>query len=326
MKLSVVIPTYNRPEKLRNLLSQLDLSSVVPDEIIVINNASDLVYPDIAYKKINPIFIRNPINIGGVANLLRCYEVASYQWLWIIGDDDGAKENAIEIIKKDIYEFNEAATIFYSNYMAPIVKGFVTENSHDFMKAFEPKDFGGRLWISSAVYNRNFLKNSIQKMYEFPGSSPQMAWQLINSNKLCYFSKNEIAVHNVPNQNELWNVLKIQNQMTQLLLMPELDPILKSKLAEAVSNWYTGHDETLIRCCLEYCDNIKNPNKKSIIFAYVSRYVMAFLAMNSSAAAVEVINLYNQMILDENVIYNLAKEYSNRNYKKLSSKSFFDNH
>lgn len=324
MSISVIIPTYNRPEQLINLLEQLDHGSVMPDEVVIINNCSDLIYPNIKLKNIRPRVIFNSVNVGGVGNVLKCFEEAKSQWMWIIGDDDGVKLDSIEIIRGDIDLYKEAATIFYSNYMSPIAKSFLIEKTSDFLKVFDKEKFGGRLWISSAIYNRKYLKNSIQKMYEFPGSSPQMTWQLINSNKCCYFSSREIATHNAPSENELWNVLKIQNQMTQLLMIPDLDSEVRGKLADALSNWYTGHDETLIRCCMDYLINKEKPNKESIIFAYACRYVVAFLAMNKFTAAIEVIKLYQTISNDENLIYELAQDYFKKDLKILSNKSFLE--
>ena len=158
MKISVVIPTFNRPNYLYKLLTQFDNENYLPDEILVINNCSDLHYEEKSYINIKPKMIVNKINIGGAGNIIRCFEEAESQWLWIIGDDDEIKPNAIDIIRNDIKNNQDAATIFYSNYMGPISENYHTKNTDEFSKSLNEINFGGRLWLSGSLYNRKYLK------------------------------------------------------------------------------------------------------------------------------------------------------------------------
>ena len=46
-------------------------------------------------------FLRNKSNIGGDANIIKAFEVASGDWLWILGDDLPYKES-VDIIYSNI--------------------------------------------------------------------------------------------------------------------------------------------------------------------------------------------------------------------------------
>jgi glycosyltransferase involved in cell wall biosynthesis len=106
--LTIAIPTYNRP----SLLIQ-NLSRIIPQlkknvELLIIDNHSDEqvskfldhISPDIQIK-----LIRNIANIGGNANILRCIEEACGSYLWILGDDDFPKPNALDHIFDELRNF-----------------------------------------------------------------------------------------------------------------------------------------------------------------------------------------------------------------------------
>ena len=93
--LSIVIPTYNRAPLLRYLLQSLvaGLADWPPDlEIIVLDNASTdetaEVVGEFTLQKYPIDFRRNASNIGMDANLAACFDAASGEYLWQIGDDE----------------------------------------------------------------------------------------------------------------------------------------------------------------------------------------------------------------------------------------------
>lgn len=106
---SVVIPTFGRPELLKNCImsavEQEDLD--VPYEIIVVDNQAvpgvndtelmvrDLHIPNLYYYK-------NQINIGGAGNWNRCIMVARAKWVIMCHDDDWLKKNCLSVMKRII--------------------------------------------------------------------------------------------------------------------------------------------------------------------------------------------------------------------------------
>lgn len=93
-KLEIILITYNRKESLENTLKQLfDENSPVKNfSITVLNNNStdgttellneySIKYPNLKH-------ICHKINIGGNANIVRAFETATKEYLWLIADND----------------------------------------------------------------------------------------------------------------------------------------------------------------------------------------------------------------------------------------------
>jgi GT2 family glycosyltransferase len=118
MKLSIVIPTYNRNATLCKNLPALLVQINKDVELIILDNASTTpvadsiknileMCPDIAVT-----VSRNKTNIGAAANILRSFEVASSPWLWILGDDDIVGKNAVSDLLQTIEEYPQC--IFFN--------------------------------------------------------------------------------------------------------------------------------------------------------------------------------------------------------------------
>lgn len=91
-KLEIIIPTWNRAKYLERTLSQFKKSPFFNYKITIIDNDSTDNTQEICqkYKEIFPNLniIKNKRNIGLSANILRCYEIADAEYLWLVGDND----------------------------------------------------------------------------------------------------------------------------------------------------------------------------------------------------------------------------------------------
>jgi len=90
--LEIVIITYNRSKYLERTLKMLANSSFSQCKITILDNCStDETSIVIERAKQSLLFLedyRHNINIGAAANILRAYEIASFPYLWLMGDDD----------------------------------------------------------------------------------------------------------------------------------------------------------------------------------------------------------------------------------------------
>lgn len=110
VKLTIAIPTYNRSgflkRNLEGLLQQYDAELSI--EIIVSDNKSTDDTQEIvkAFTALGlPIkYILNDTNTGLEANLIQCYDVASGDYVLVLGDDDMLMAGAINIILEKIEE------------------------------------------------------------------------------------------------------------------------------------------------------------------------------------------------------------------------------
>lgn len=106
--LDIVIPTYNRVDYLKECLLSVLAQSFVNFRIIVLDNASE---QDVAsmVSSINDdrvSLISNSENIGGPANILKAFEMASSDFVMVFHDDDFMHPRLLEA-QIEIFNLNE---------------------------------------------------------------------------------------------------------------------------------------------------------------------------------------------------------------------------
>lgn len=183
--LTIAIPTYNRNnevvETIASVLPQLsDLC-----KLLIIDNHSDVaVSKSLQEKKIkfvdklNVRLIRNSINVGSQANLLRCIEVCETEWLWILGDDDIPSSDAVELIMNDLAKHVD---LTFLNYCSPIHKReeeVISSGITEFLESFE--DWAQINFTSLCILNATKIKPFLRF-----GFSYAYSWSCINA---CLFS------------------------------------------------------------------------------------------------------------------------------------------
>ncbi len=117
--LTIAIPTYNRAHYLRQSLAVL-FDQLVDEprvELIVSDNASPdetlAVVNDFIDQGLRVRYLHNATNLGADANILRCFESARGNYVWIVGDDDVLAANAIGVVMT--YLDNEDYDLVYLN-------------------------------------------------------------------------------------------------------------------------------------------------------------------------------------------------------------------
>ena len=119
--ITIAIPTFNRNtevvETIKAVLDQFSANC----QLLILDNASDTsVEMSLAKQNIHLSgrerirLIRNSVNVGAQANLLRCIELCTTEWLWILGDDDIPKKNAVELILSEIKTHSDFTFLNYS--------------------------------------------------------------------------------------------------------------------------------------------------------------------------------------------------------------------
>ena len=181
-KLSICIPTYNRSKFLIECLDSV-LQSIVgyenQIEIIISDNAStdetrevvaDIIrtYPWIIYN-------RNDVNIGAERNFYKLATLAIGDYIWILGDDDKLKKEAIANIINRIDLGYNLLIANYSTWTKDLstLRKYAGINIHQDRVFVEPdelmKCFGLHLgYISSVIiYKHIFLKTSSDKFESY---------------------------------------------------------------------------------------------------------------------------------------------------------------
>jgi glycosyltransferase involved in cell wall biosynthesis len=154
--LSVVIPTYKRPdvfrEAVQSVLEQTYLEDV--DLIIVDNEESEVPTETEAFvktiKSIPVRYYRNEKNIGAIGNWNRCFELADGEWVLMLHADDMLLPNCLERIK-DIVNSDLHFAALYVNRRG------INEGGYN-------KEPNKKMSLKGKVYRRIFKPKNIHRV------------------------------------------------------------------------------------------------------------------------------------------------------------------
>ena len=162
--LSICIPTYNRIEQIQKQVRLLLPQLTEEVQLVVYDNHSDISISELFTEQelSKFILIRNCVNIGGDANIARCFENCNTKWLWTLADDDFVRETSVSILLEDIKNNQDATFI---NYWSPIEK--YTDNIDSFLKMLSNGGvFCAAFTMSVCVYNMYSLKEDLFYYYK----------------------------------------------------------------------------------------------------------------------------------------------------------------
>lgn len=178
-QLTIAIPTYNRNAILADRLPAL-LEQMRPScQLLILDNHSDVPvadtiapvltkYPDVAAR-----VIRNPTNVGSNANILKCFELCETRWIWILGDDDFVRPNALDTIGRCFQQYPDAVMVNFSTAIQAMGQTRRCKGRIDFLAHFH---FGNSLLISTNLYRCERLKAFLEVGYFFPHTmAPHLA-------------------------------------------------------------------------------------------------------------------------------------------------------
>jgi glycosyltransferase involved in cell wall biosynthesis len=241
--LTVVIPTYNRVKHLIKNLPALLNQLTDECELIIIDNCSNVSvnieieqfikdYPAVKFN-----IIRNPKNIGLFGNIMKCFEVATTKWLYILGDDDSLMPDSITLILRDIKEHSDCFNLTYKWHPEKKwsqTRPKTTSSFTDYVNSIE--SIHHVLFLSSNVYNLEKLSINIHTGHYYQiTSAPHLVLLLValdfNKNSNVYLSNN-FLVNNLNNEVEdetKWNRFDFFRNNKTILDLP-LNPANKREL------------------------------------------------------------------------------------------------
>lgn len=182
--LTIAIPTWNRNQQLALTLTALlpQLRSGV--ELIVLDNCSAMPVQDTLPDELQRLakIIRHPINIGACANVMRCFEVATGDWLWILGDDDLPSHDALTQVLAAIRMYPAAYFINFETTISRLGAGTrVGDVSCTSIQSLchSMDSFSNFLFISAGVYRVKAIRPYLPVGYQhFSTYGPHVAMVL----------------------------------------------------------------------------------------------------------------------------------------------------
>jgi glycosyltransferase involved in cell wall biosynthesis len=229
--LTIAIPTYNRPDRIRNTISALLPQLTAQVKILVLDNCSPVNVQDHLKEQIGGDVldkvevIRHRVNIGGDANFQRCFELCETPYIWMLGDDDRVEANAVALILEELNNFKDQDLIginFNSNCCKVERKSAVTISST--AELAEKLDFFGNwLFISTSVYKtEEYLKHiRYQAWGAYSMASQLVPPMLAISNHKTLVLSEKYIVSNIPQDlDKKWSDFQISLSITTLLEAP----------------------------------------------------------------------------------------------------------
>lgn len=162
--LSIIIPTYNRAESLVKQVHALLPQLTDEVRLIVIDNKSSYDIHSLFTDEEKQYFtiIVNNINIGGAANIAKCFEICESQWLWTLSDDDIVVEDAVNCVLDSIKDKDDTIMV---NFFA-LLEGSSYKGLQEFAKmTMKNGAYGNLFYMSCCVYNMNIVRDYMHIYY-----------------------------------------------------------------------------------------------------------------------------------------------------------------
>jgi glycosyltransferase involved in cell wall biosynthesis len=237
--LTIAIPTYNRNQTLRDNLALLLPQITEQCRLVLFDNCSDEPVEETLrdlmaqFPAINARIIRNTANIGANANIVRCIETCETPWVWVLGDDDKPKLDAIAQILGHTEAHSDCVLLnFSTDGKRP--QTFFTCGLADLANKLDTS--ADLPWISSSVYKTAALKKHLKFGYQYLYSMlPHVVMLLlaVNEDARCCLSKAQIVNgetrETVPEQR--WSLVNLTLGYPTLLELPIAAPV-REKLVE----------------------------------------------------------------------------------------------
>ena len=166
-QLELFLPTYNRKRFLANTLEQLTApeSPVRNCQMTILDNASTdgsaELLDEYAAKFPNIKVLHHAKNIGGNANIARCFEMAKSKYVWVLCDDD----------KYDFSNWNECEQLLAQNPPAIVVANY-GKPEKGIAHLFRQLSF-----VPAAIYRTDFITSDtlINMHFSISNLFPQLA-------------------------------------------------------------------------------------------------------------------------------------------------------
>ncbi|MDP3973597.1 MAG: glycosyltransferase family 2 protein [Candidatus Daviesbacteria bacterium] len=182
---SVIIPTYNRSNFLKKAITSVLRQKNVTFEIIIGDNASKDNTADIVknFSDSRIKYFKNYKNLGHQKNFKKCFEKASGEYIFALGDDDFILEDhalfkILKVMRKNKVGVGEIGAIYYSESIQNPCRLFTLGDRLILIKSRKDKklplkamdinvSFFSGLIFDNSVVNSNRITNSYNYPY-FP--------------------------------------------------------------------------------------------------------------------------------------------------------------
>jgi glycosyltransferase involved in cell wall biosynthesis len=270
--LTIAIPTFDRNERLLQILELL-LPQITPEcRLLILDNHSptpveNTVRPLLeTYGNVDSEIIRHPYNLGGHCNFLRCFELCASEYLWMLGDDDPPKPDAVQIILNHIREhpnvlyFNFSGAYHHCRRACTVTTRGLTGLSEHF------HEIGLMIWISVSIYRCAPLREELRFSSSYlQGICPQLlpVLRAARSDGECHLSVVELVDYTPEATLEGYSAIAVALASMMILDLPWPDTI-RRRFARGIRTSFNLTPKMLTRAL--YLVGAKNADWESSLY------------------------------------------------------------
>lgn len=239
--LSIVIPTYNRKERLLNVLNMLKKQTNQNFLVIISDNNSNYDVEKTILENFDNSFSKkikvhkNIVNKGRTVNLAEILSLSLSEWAWILSDDDELLDNSVEIIYKEIKEIGDKSIgmLSFSAELPKTYKGRKIKNDKilnslsELINESYATDCRMRelemIFLSTGVQNIKLLKDYLYLAYEYSYTYLPYIIPVIfalNDKKIKVKYSSKKIVKNLPPNGDGWDIVKVMLGLSTMSHLP----------------------------------------------------------------------------------------------------------
>lgn len=162
-RLTILIPTYNRKERLIETLRSISSQGYWGQySIVIVDNCSDYSIEEALQESFEVAFIhmitihRWFFNTGMTTNISIAFEFVRTKWCWFISDDDIILDGALSVLFKDMKEHHNYVAIKYSIEGVCSYNNAVISSFEDWAQFYIQNNTGDKCYLSM-LYNISVL-------------------------------------------------------------------------------------------------------------------------------------------------------------------------
>lgn len=211
--LTIAIPTFDRPHELRRCVLLLKNQTNYNFHLLIIDNASPVAASEALqglledFPALSVRIARNSVNIGGDANVLRCFELCETDYVWVLGDDDAPLPDAIETVLSKLAEYPDALFLNFATEPEMRQHNIESRSLDAFVAAID--FFPNILFASTSVFSRRELVRHLgygyHRIYAMAPHLSLLFRSLMDSSGRCVLLSSRIVQWSPPQDGKRWS-------------------------------------------------------------------------------------------------------------------------
>lgn len=193
--LTIAIPTFDRNQLLEQCVARVLPQLAEGERLLIVDNRSRIpvhvtLAPLLAGARPGQVqVVRNAVNIGGAANILRCLELCETDWMYCLGDDDLIADDCLSAIREAVGSHPDALYFSFSRSIHKRSACTRSEGAVDFVDKLD--HWSSFLFMSCVVVAAQKLRQNIRFGYLYAYSwAPLQAilFRMLNDGGAVVFS------------------------------------------------------------------------------------------------------------------------------------------